>query len=814
MRKLKFSATINDLIMISVITCITVIFAKNFALKHPYRVPAVCFAIFGLRRWFELNKEVTKRIKVEEELKKYEENLEDTLKMRAQELYTNERRLNYSLMAGEIGIWELDVNTKKVWRSLHHDKIFGYNSPLPDWTYDTFLGHVLPEDRPAMHKAFEEAIVAGLKFHHTCRILRKDGEIRWIDIQSRPAEYDGHREPLLIIGLSRDITEHKDAESSKVRAELLESLIESMPDMVVTNDIEGRITGFNSVAKDTFGFREEDLDKLPTEFVVNEDRYKVEQAIKECREKGYFRNLEVTILIKDKKELPVNINVALIKDGRGGVIGQIAVLRDISERKRMEEILKNSEALYHRLFEASKDGLFIIDAISGKILDANPSIAEILGYAKDELLGKELWQIISFKELADSMEKYLNLQNEDSGYYENLPLSKKNGDKIETEIIRSLYTMDHRRVMQLSVRDITRRRMIEAALTISEMNYRAIFDSASDAIMIRDMETYKTIDANKAACEMFGYSKEEMTGLYIKDFMTEEAKYAWKDAKHFYEKAVAGEPQLFEWLARDKDGRPFWVEANIKRAMIGGRYCIISMLRDINERKRLFEMKENFMNTISHELRTPLSAIKEGITIVLDEIQEKAGEENKKCLMIAKDNVDRLNRIIDGVLDFQKLDAGKMKFDMVENDLNGVVRECCDAMAPLMRQKKIKFSMNLSGALPHIVFDKDKILQVLMNLVNNAIKFTSRGNIDIATRLDEEFVVIAIRDTGIGIKKEDVEKLFQKFEQVAETDAMRVGGTGLGLVISKGIIEEHKDRIWIESEPGKGSTAYFTLPVK
>ena len=517
-KKLKLTAPTIDLILISVIGAIIFIFTIDFRLTHPYRIVAACFAIFGLRRWLEINKEVARRIKIEKELKKYEENLEDIIMVRTQELHTNERRLNYSLMAGGIGVWELDMKTKKVWRSLHHDIIFGYSSLLPDWTYETFLEHVLPEDLPTMQKIFEAAIIAGSKFHYVCRIRRKDGAIRWIDIQSRPAEYDGQREPLLIIGLTRDITEYKDAEAGKARAELLENIIESIPDMVVTNDVEGRITGFNNVAKNVFGFKEEDLGKIPTEFVVNEDRVKVLHTIKTCQEKGACNNLEVKIITKEKIELPVNINVALMRDDTDKTIGQIAVIRDISERKRLEEVLKNSEALYHRLFETSQDGLFIVNTSSGQILNVNSFLLDLLGYSKEELVGKELWQIGAFKEIADSEEMFLRLQNSSCSFYENLQIYKKNGDKIEAEVLRSLYEIDHRKVMQINIRNITKRRMVEAALAISEANYRSIFDSAGDAIFIGDIVTWANVDVNKAACEMFGYTKGELLKLVIKDF--------------------------------------------------------------------------------------------------------------------------------------------------------------------------------------------------------------------------------------------------------------------------------------------------------
>ncbi|MFA6142094.1 MAG: PAS domain-containing sensor histidine kinase, partial [Candidatus Omnitrophota bacterium] len=335
-----------------------------------------------------------------------------------------------------------------------------------------------------------------------------------------------------------------------------------------------------------------------------------------------------------------------------------------------------------------------------------------------------------------------------------------------------------------------------------------------DAIMIRDMESYQTVDVNKAACEMFGYTREDMIGLYIRNFMTTQVPYSWEYARHFYEAAAAGEPQLFEWLAVGKTGRLFWVEATIKRIMIGGQYRLMSIVRDITERKRLANMKDNFMNSVSHELRTPLAAIKEGVSIVLEEIMGKLGKENKKILNVVKKNVDRLSRIVSDVLDFQKLESGSVVLNPKMHDMNSVIMECYRTMSVVASEKKLDFFTDLDKKIPKLLFDKDKIIQVLMNLIDNAMKFTRKGDITISTKAQGNTVKISVVDTGVGIKEDDLPKLFEKFGQIDSRAESKTGGTGLGLAISKEIIEKHKGKIWAESELGKGSVFSFTLPVK
>ncbi|MDP2922867.1 MAG: ATP-binding protein [Candidatus Omnitrophota bacterium] len=224
-------------------------------------------------------------------------------------------------------------------------------------------------------------------------------------------------------------------------------------------------------------------------------------------------------------------------------------------------------------------------------------------------------------------------------------------------------------------------------------------------------------------------------------------------------------------------------------------------------------IKSDFTSMVSHELRTPLSAIKEGIAIVLDKTAGEINAEQKEFLEIAKRNVDRLTRLINDVLDFQKLESGRTVFNIEENDINEVVKEAQETMVPLAAEKGLYFILKLSEELGKIKFDKDRITQVLANLVNNAIKVTEKGGITVRTGKKDNAILVSVQDTGPGIKNEDIPQLFQRFVQLEKGIYRKPGGTGLGLAISKEIIAAHKGRIWAESEFGKGATFYFTLPV-
>jgi len=224
--------------------------------------------------------------------------------------------------------------------------------------------------------------------------------------------------------------------------------------------------------------------------------------------------------------------------------------------------------------------------------------------------------------------------------------------------------------------------------------------------------------------------------------------------------------------------------------------------------------KSQFVSVVSHELRTPLAAIKEGICLVLNEVTGKLNVEQKGFLDIAKRNVDRLAGLINDILDFQKLEIGKMAFNMRENDINEIVREIKETMVFLAKKKGLKLITRFDDTVPMVKFDRDMIARVLINIVGNAIKFTDKGNITITTAKDDNVIRVSVQDGGPGIKEEYLPKLFREFEQLPIGKDGKMEGTGLGLAICRDVIQKHNGKIWAESEPGKGTVFHFILPIK
>ena len=265
------------------------------------------------------------------------------------------------------------------------------------------------------------------------------------------------------------------------------------------------------------------------------------------------------------------------------------------------------------------------------------------------------------------------------------------------------------------------------------------------------------------------------------------------------------------------DGRQIDVEFISSGYEVNERKVIQCNIRNITERKRadeirtkLVDAKSKFTSTVSHELRSPLATIKAATDLVLDGLAGPVSDEQKNLLGIAKENIDRLGRMANNVLTYKKIEAGKMRCDVQENDLNELIREVYKSAVLFAGNRKADFILELEKDLPRIKFDKDKIFQVLMNLMTNAFKYSEKGSIVLKTQRENNEVHVSVRDFGPGIMAEHLGGLFEPFSQEEENQK---GGTGLGLAIAKEIVLAHHGRIWVESEVGKGSAFHFILPL-
>ncbi len=317
---------------------------------------------------------------------------------------------------------------------------------------------------------------------------------------------------------------------------------------------------------------------------------------------------------------------------------------------------------------------------------------------------------------------------------------------------------------------------------------------------------------NPKFTQLTGYAAEEVIGKNSRILRSGEMPS--EEYKHLWETVIAGREWQGELHNRKKNGQLYWESASISaiRSPQGVAEHYLKVSEDITERKRLERLKDEFVSNVSHELRTPLSIIKEAINLILDKIVGEVNQRQENVLVTAKDNIDRLTRIINELLDISKLEAGKLQLKKDNVDIVALIKKTVSSFKGKAGEKGLELKQNFSPAKILLFIDADKITEVFINLLGNAVKFTDKGCIEISAEDKGSEVECFVRDTGIGIAEENLPKVFDKFQQFDRVSGPGERGTGLGLSIVKGIIEMHNGNIRVESRCGEGTKFTFVLP--
>ncbi len=336
---------------------------------------------------------------------------------------------------------------------------------------------------------------------------------------------------------------------------------------------------------------------------------------------------------------------------------------------------------------------------------------------------------------------------------------------------------------------------------------------------LMDHETYGAV--NRAYAGFLGMDKKDIEHRNIRDVLSKEkADMCLEGNMKVFE---TGEKDFSEFRVKDTEEEERVIsvtkipkldrEGKVEYVVCSG-IDVTHQRRAQEEMERAMKAREGFISMVSHELRTPLTVIIEGVNIVADGSCGEVNPEQEKFLNLARKNVDRLGRLINDILDIQKMEEGMMKYEIRENSIIETLLSAAEASRPVAEKKGLALETDIEKGLPEVSFDRDKISQVLNNLLNNALKFTEKGSITLAAALEDDNIKVSVSDTGPGISPEDMPRLFGKFEQFKINKQRTTGGTGLGLAICREIITRHGGRIWAESEPGTGTVFYFTFPVK
>ncbi len=381
-------------------------------------------------------------------------------------------------------------------------------------------------------------------------------------------------------------------------------------------------------------------------------------------------------------------------------------------------------------------------------------------------------------------------------------------------LIKGSYNID---TLSKSINYAIERKKVECKLQLTEERYRTIFENSAVAITMTD-EQERLVSWNKFTEELLGMNGEDLHLRPVKSLYPAEE---WEKIRIYGVRQKGMQYHLeTKMIKKNSEVIDVDISLSVLKNSEGKTTGSIGVIRDITDRKKAekkakktMEIESQFISTVSHELRTPLGCIKEGVDIVLDGVVGKINNKQKDFLNLAKRNVDRLSDLVDDILDLQKLGAGRTKLDMQENDITRVLVEAYKTMASSAKKKGVDFSLKLEDNLPKTRFDSDKVIQVLTNLLSNAIKFTpEHGQVSVCAQHESEELVIRVSDTGMGIPKKDLPKIFDKFYRVYRP-GKQIQGTGLGLAIVKKIVMMHSGRVEVETEVGQGTTFTVFLPL-
>jgi len=622
------------------------------------------------------------------------------------------------------------------------------------------------------------------------------------------------------------------------RVKFLSSLVEQSGEGIAASDLDGKLTYVNTAFAEMHGCRAEELiGKHLSVFHTSDQMGAVNEINRQIVDTGDFSG-EVWHARCDGTTFPTYMHNTLLKDDAGRPIGMIATVRDITERRKAEDALRQSEEKYSNLFQHSNDGIFIHD-LKGRIIDANRRLLESFGYTEDEMLGLTIADLHPPGMLELHHRAFEIVSKEGFTSFE-VEFKRKDGSIFQGEVSASILEIGGERVIQGIVRDVTERKRAEDALRESEEKFRLAFENAKDAVFWADPRTGKVVNCNRAAERLLESDRADIIGrsqgsLHPPD----KVEYYARMFKSHLEKMGASDDEA-EVLTKSGKVVPVSITASLTK--VGGEEIIQGIFRDITERKRaenqLKDYSENLERMveerteeldraraglfhsaklaamgrmgagIAHQLNSPICS---GL-LYLDSLSEDFENEPERVEIHEKlrRSLLSMKEAIDSTLSMaMQPRVGQPVRGMT--DINDILSRVLSLAEVECHKRKVEVHKRFAEGLPKIEVRVGELDQVFINIINNAIDAMEQGgDLIVETSKAKGGIEVHITDTGKGIPPEDLEQVFEPFF----TTRMAERGIGLGLSIARDIVNRYKGEIKVESEVGRGTIFTVRLPAK
>ncbi|MCX8126473.1 MAG: PAS domain S-box protein, partial [Dehalococcoidia bacterium] len=573
----------------------------------------------------------------------------------------------------------------------------------------------------------------------------------------------------------------------------------------------------NRVACERLGYSRANLLKKTVSDVESPKfRLPLQERLKEMRKRGRII-YETAFVRRDGEVLPVEVNSRIIEWGRSLMV--LSIARDITERKRVEELTRYQASLIDNV----SDAIFSSD-MEFKIKSWNKAAERIYGWRADEVIGRPSGEVLKADYPGNSHEEMFRQLVETGRWKGEVVHHTRDGSTIHALVSCSLLrNSDGEPEGYVTIsRDITDIKLAEEALLKEKQRAERYLQVAGVIIVVVSANERVSL-INQKGCQVLGYSEAEITGKnWFNTVIPERSREEFRES---FRKVLAGEAKLkteFEVpiITSSGEERMILWHNTLLTDEYGRPTGVLSSGEDVTERRRaeealkeLDKMKSEFIANISHELRTPLHSIA-GFNKLLLEDKVPDPETRKEFMTIIDQQSAHLAQLIDDLLEVARLESGRFRIRKERLNIGVTIDDVARELSAMAGDKNIAVTLDIPENLPEVEADRQRLKQVVRNLLHNAIKFSPKGS-EIVLKVEPgpEEIPVRVIDHGVGIPPKALPHLFERFYRVEDSLTRQTGGTGLGLYIVKQIVDAHGGRVWVESTPGKGSTFSFTIPL-